>query len=126
MLILSNFNCSTLSLLKLFVLIYLAFTATRSGAMDIARSSGLPDMRNVTADGWNNIGLRITDLRGKANERSTSFKHEQSLDKQMDLWNIRSILSSRSQSVLQCLEKFQSRFRHPPNGMQTATVQLTF
>lgn len=102
----------------LFEVPYNAFMATRSGAMELARSSGLLDMRNVTIDGWSNIGLQITGLKGKASGRSTSFKHEQSLDKRVDLLNVKSVMSSHSMPVLDCFEKFKSRFFHPPKGFR--------
>lgn len=91
--------------------ISVAFVAKRTGSNDIVRSSGLLlDMKNVAMDGWNNIGVQIAGFKEKSSAKFTSFRHEQPLHKQVELPNMKSIMSSHSMSVLDCIEKFKNRF----------------
>lgn len=86
---------------------YSAFVATRSGALEFARYTGLCSMKNVPGDGWSNNGAQISGLQ----RRFSSFKH--SLDKGVDFPDMNSLMSSHAKSALDSLEKVKSHFFPP-------------
>lgn len=46
-------------------ILFVAFLATRSGALDVARSSGLLGIRNDGRTGWFNLDAQISGLQQK-------------------------------------------------------------
>ncbi|XP_017232671.1 cadmium-induced protein AS8 isoform X3 [Daucus carota subsp. sativus] len=96
---------------------YKAFMATRSGAMGIAHSSGLPEMKNVALDGWSNMGLHISGVKEKASQSFINFRQKQCMNGRVDLPDVRTIMSSHSKSIQDCLKKFQNHI-HPPKGFK--------
>lgn len=99
--------------------------ATRSGAMGIAHSSVLPEMKNVALDGWSNMGLHISGVKEKASQSFINFRQKQCLNGRIDLPDMRSIMSSHSKSIQDCLKKFQNHI-HSPKGMSTHAAQASF
>lgn len=81
--------------------------ATRSGALEFARFSGLCSTKIVPADGWSNNGTQTSDLQ----RRFSGFK--QSLDKGVDFSDMNNLMSSHARSALDSFEKFRSRFTFP-------------
>lgn len=80
--------------------------------MGIAHSSGLPEMKNVALDGWSNIVMHISGVKAKASRR-------------IDLPGMRTIMSSHSKSIQDCLNKFQSSIRSP-KGMLPMQLEHLF
>ncbi|KAK3037635.1 hypothetical protein RJ639_030412, partial [Escallonia herrerae] len=97
----------------LFEVPFNAFMATRTGALAIAHSRGLHNMRKITRDGWSNIGPHVSGLQKEASERFLSFKHEHSLDKFLDFPDMNSRIASQSRCILDHIGKFRSRFIVP-------------
>ncbi|KAM7490909.1 hypothetical protein LguiA_033830 [Lonicera macranthoides] len=95
---------------------YSVVMGTRSGALEIARSKAVLDVRNVMGIGWTNIGLHSSEFKRKASERLSSFKQEHSLDKGIDLSSMKSIMSLPARSVLENLGKFQNQLFDPRKG----------
>nr|XP_043628830.1 cadmium-induced protein AS8 [Erigeron canadensis] len=80
-----------------------AFMATRSGAMDLARSSGLLGTSIV------NGGVDVSGL-----ERWVSnFNHEQSVDKSLHFSGINKLVSSPAKMVIDCFDQLKSRINPP-------------
>ncbi|XP_057478759.1 cadmium-induced protein AS8 isoform X2 [Actinidia eriantha] len=97
---------------------YNALMATRSGALDIARSSGLLGLRNVSASGWSNIAPHITEVQTKVLERFSSSKHKDSCNEMVDLSAMRSIMSTHTRSILDNLRNFGARFSDRHKGLK--------
>ncbi|PSR91355.1 Cadmium-induced protein [Actinidia chinensis var. chinensis] len=97
---------------------YNALMATRSGALDIARSSGLLSLKNVSASGWSNIVPNITDVQTKVLERFSSLKHKDSCNEMVDLSEMRSIMSTHTRSILDNLRNFGARFSDRHKGLK--------
>ncbi|KAK9077839.1 hypothetical protein SSX86_006177 [Deinandra increscens subsp. villosa] len=76
--------------------------ATRSGAMDFARSSGLLGKESI------NDGIDVTGM-----QRWLSiFNHEQTVDKRVDFSGMNRLMSSQAKMVLGCFDELKSRVSH--------------
>uniref|UniRef100_A0A5B7BB63 Putative cadmium-induced protein AS8-like isoform X3 n=1 Tax=Davidia involucrata TaxID=16924 RepID=A0A5B7BB63_DAVIN len=102
----------------LFEVPYNAFMATRSGALEFARSSGLLAMKSVGQDGWSNIGPCISNLQREASGRFSSFKNKNSLNKGVDFSEVKSTISSHTRSMLDHFGKFSGNFFRPRKGLK--------
>ncbi|XP_028121076.1 cadmium-induced protein AS8-like isoform X2 [Camellia sinensis] len=92
---------------------YNAFMATRSGALEFARSSALLSVGN----GWSNISPHFSGLQRKALRRFSSFKHKDLYDKVVNFSDMKSVMSSHTSSIVDHLQKFGARF-HPHKGLK--------
>ncbi|KAL6985646.1 hypothetical protein U1Q18_019022 [Sarracenia purpurea var. burkii] len=95
---------------------YSALVATRSGALEFARSSGLLSVRNVTENEWSNIGPHISVLQKKALGSLASFKLKAPHKNMADLSEMQSAASTHIRSILDRLQKFDAHFFHPHKG----------
>ncbi|KAI3756206.1 hypothetical protein L1987_56023 [Smallanthus sonchifolius] len=80
-----------------------AFMATRSGAVDFARSSGLLGT-NGNTDGINVTGMH---------RWVSNFNHEQTVDKRVDFSGMSRFVSSQAKSVLDYFDELKTRVNHP-------------
>ncbi|XP_023915093.2 cadmium-induced protein AS8 isoform X1 [Quercus suber] len=94
---------------------YNAVMATGSGAVELARSSGLVT-KDIVGDGWNNIAPRISGLQTEAYRRFSSFKQKCCSDKEFDLFDRKSKLQVFTRSISESLGTFGGRFFHPRKG----------
>ncbi|KAI7987336.1 Cadmium-induced protein AS8 [Camellia lanceoleosa] len=92
---------------------YNAFMATRSGALEFARSSALLSVGN----GWSNISPHFSGLQRKALRRFSSFKHKDLHDKVVNFSDMKSVMSSHTSAIVNHLQKFGARF-HPHKGLK--------
>ncbi|CAL5359429.1 unnamed protein product [Camellia sinensis] len=92
---------------------YNAFMATRSGALEFARSSALLSVGN----GWSNISPHFSGLQRKALRRFSSFKHKDLYDKVVNFSDMKSVMSSHTSAIVNHLHKFGARF-HPHKGLK--------
>lgn len=82
---------------------FTAFMATRSGAVDFARSSGLLGTSSIN-DGVNVSGMQ---------RWVSTFNHEQSADKRVDFSGINRLMSSQAKLVLDCFGELKNRINRP-------------
>ncbi|XP_058189058.1 cadmium-induced protein AS8-like isoform X1 [Rhododendron vialii] len=93
---------------------YSAVMATRSSALEIARSSGLLNLRNGSARGWTNIGPHISGIQQKALGRFSISK----LGDSFNLSEMPRVLSTHTRSILDHLQEFGTNLLHPPKGFK--------
>lgn len=97
--------------------------ATRSGAMEIARSSGFL-FPKVAGHGWAISVPHISDLQREASGRLSSFKQKMVLEEGLNSVNIKSLLPAHSNSIWARLGDFHKQlFRHH-KGMLTCLYIL--
>lgn len=77
--------------------------ATRSGALELARSNGLLGSNSI--DG----GVDVSGIQRWV----STFKHEQSVDKRIYFPDINKLVSSQTKMVTDCFDQLKSRFIHP-------------
>ncbi|XP_010255832.1 PREDICTED: cadmium-induced protein AS8-like isoform X2 [Nelumbo nucifera] len=97
-----------------------AFAATRTGALEFARSSGLLSMRNVVEDGWNHVAPHVNDLQRGASGRLSSFKHMSALDQGVNLKVMKNKISCHVKSTLDNFVAFRNRYLSSHKGTQTS------
>ncbi|GAV70295.1 hypothetical protein CFOL_v3_13793 [Cephalotus follicularis] len=91
----------------LFQLPFNAVIATRTGALEFARSSGILSSKNVAVDGWNNFAPCISGFQREASGKLAIFKETHLLlDKLVDL----------STSISKNLGTYGGRFFRPGKG----------
>lgn len=95
---------------------FLAFMATRNGALVFTRMTGLLSMGNAAVDGQNNIASRISGLQREASDRFSSFKVKYTSNKGIDSCIFKSLIV-HSMSRLERLRTFGSSFFHGHRGM---------
>ncbi|KAM0029828.1 putative cadmium-induced protein AS8 [Helianthus debilis subsp. tardiflorus] len=88
---------------RLLKLPFSALMATRSGAMDFARSSGL-----LGTDGIND-GINATGIQRWV----STFNHEQTVDKRVHFSGMNRLMSSQAKKVLNCFDELKSRVKRP-------------
>ncbi|XP_059442871.1 cadmium-induced protein AS8 [Corylus avellana] len=94
-----------------------AIMATRSGALELARSSGLLSKKDVAGDGWNNIAPLVSNLQREAYTRFSSFKQNHFPGKEVDLFGRKSMAPVFTRSICESLGRFCSFFR-PHKGLK--------
>ena len=99
-----------------------AIMATRSGALELARSSGLLSKKDVAGDGWNNIAPLISNLQREAYTRFSSFKQNHFSSKEVDLFDRMSMAPVFTRSICESLGRFRSRFFRPHKGKLTSAT----
>jgi len=97
---------------------YSAIMATRSSALEIARSSGLLNLRNGSASGWSNIGPHISGLQEKALGSFSSSKLRDSFNEVADLSEMPRVMSTHTRSILDHLQEFGANLLHPRKGFK--------
>ncbi|XAR70725.1 hypothetical protein NMG60_11027692 [Bertholletia excelsa] len=97
---------------------YNAFMATKNAALEFSQSTGPLSVRNVTGNGWSNIGPHFSGLRRKASRSFSVFAPEDSFNKLVDLSDMKNVMSSRARFVLDHLRKFGVHFFHPHKGLK--------
>ncbi|KAM4085146.1 hypothetical protein ACJW30_10G004900 [Castanea mollissima] len=105
----------------LYELPYNAVMATSSGALELARSSGLAT-KDIVGDGWNNIAPRISGLQTEAYRRFSSFKQKCCSDKEFDLFDRKSMLPAFTRSISESLGTFGGRFFPRKVGRHTSRI----
>nr|GEV79411.1 cadmium-induced protein AS8 isoform X2 [Tanacetum cinerariifolium] len=80
-----------------------AVMATRSGAMDFARSSGLVGATSI------NGGVDVSGIQRWV----SSFNHEQSADNKVTFSGINRLMSSQAKFVLDCFDGLKRHINHP-------------
>ncbi|KAJ0944920.1 putative cadmium-induced protein AS8 [Helianthus annuus] len=80
-----------------------ALMATRSGAVDFARASGL-----LGTDGIND-GINATGMQRWV----STFNHEQTVDKRVHFSGMNRLMSSQAKMVLDCFDELKSRVKRP-------------
>ena len=83
-------------------ILFLAVMTTGSGAVELARSSGLAP--------------RISGLQTEAYRRFSSFKQKCCSDREFDLFDRKSKLPAFTRSISERLGTFGGRFFHPRKG----------
>ncbi|GMY29591.1 cadmium-induced protein AS8 isoform X3 [Fagus crenata] len=101
---------------------YNAVMATRSGALELARSSGLLSTKDVAGGGWNNVAPHISGLQREAYRRFCIFKPKCWLDKEDDLFDRKSTLPALTRSISESLGMVGGRFFNPRKDQLTKTI----
>ncbi|XP_010648933.1 cadmium-induced protein AS8 isoform X2 [Vitis vinifera] len=96
---------------------YNAFIATRNGALEFTRMSGLLSMGNAAGDGLNNIVSHISGLQREASGRFSSFKGRHTLNKGVDLCDSKSLML-HSRSILERIRTSGCSFFHGRRGLK--------
>jgi hypothetical protein len=99
-----------------------AIMATRSGALELARYSGLLSKKDVAGDGWNNIAPLVSSLQSEAYRRFSSFKQNHFSHKEVDVFDRKSMPPVLTRSVWESLGMFGSRFFRPHKGKLTSAT----
>ncbi|XP_059656986.1 cadmium-induced protein AS8 isoform X2 [Cornus florida] len=97
---------------------YNAFRATRSGALQLARSSGLLTSKYVAGDGWSSIEPHISGLQRQASGTFSSFKHKRFLDNRVDLSDMKNRISLQTRSFFDHITKCSGNLLHPHKGLK--------
>lgn len=101
-----------------------AVMAAKSGASELAHSSGLLSSKDSAGAGWNNVAPCISGLPKEAYRRFSSFKQIHSSDKEVDLFGWKSILPVPNRSVWESLGTFHHGFFHARKSKQTKLLVL--
>ncbi|XP_031118067.1 cadmium-induced protein AS8 [Ipomoea triloba] len=94
---------------------YNAFMATRSGALDVARSSGLLSIRNDGREGWFNLDPQISGLQQKIGGAFSTLTVKGSLKNAIDFSDL------KTQSVLLTkgfLDQMKTISKHESKGSE--------
>lgn len=91
--------------------------ATRSGALDIAKSNGFFSSKNVARDGWTITVPHVSDLQREASGRLTSFKQKMLLEEGLNSFDVKSLLPLHSKSVWASLGEFHKNFFKGDKGI---------
>lgn len=101
-----------------FSIPYDAIMITRSGALELARSSGLLSKKDVAGNVWNNIAPLVSSLQREADRRFSSFKQNHFSGKEVDLFDRKSMPPVHTRSIWEGLGTFGSRFFPPHKGVK--------
>lgn len=99
-----------------------AIMITRSGALELARSSGLLSKKDVAGNVWNNIAPLVSSLQREADRRFSSFKQNHFSGKEVDLFDRKSMPPVHTRSIWEGLGTFGSRFFPPHKGKLTSAT----
>ncbi|KAL5550833.1 hypothetical protein UlMin_001009 [Ulmus minor] len=92
---------------------YNAFMATRAGALDIARSSGILSSKSVARDRWTTIIPDVSGLQKKVSGRLSSFKPKKLLDEGLNSFDVKNQLPAHKKPIWESLRNFSEHlFRH--------------
>ncbi|RVW69930.1 hypothetical protein CK203_061898 [Vitis vinifera] len=99
-----------------FILVPSSFIATRNGALEFTRMSGLLSMGNAAGDGLNTLYHTSLVCKEKPVAGSSSFKGRHTLNKGVDLCDSKSLML-HSRSILERIRTSGCSFFHGRRGM---------
>jgi len=86
--------------------------ATRAGALDIARSSGILSSKSVARDRWTTIIPTVSGLQKEVSGRLSSFKPKKLLDEGLNSFDVKNQLAAHK-PIWESLRNFSEHlFRH--------------
>ena len=95
---------------------FTAFMATRSGALDIAKSNRFLSSKNVVGDGWSITPPHVSDLQREASGRLASFKPKVLLEG-LRSFDVKSLPPLHSNSVWESVGEFHKKLFRGDKGM---------
>ena len=100
-----------------FILVFAAFTASKSGALEFARSSGFLSSKSLVGDGWTITVPLVSDLQREASGRLSAFKQKLFFEEGFNSFDVKSLFPAHSMPIWPSFGEFNKQLFRGNKGM---------